>query len=635
MVEGLSSYFELGTTSEIFTLRVNWSETYNASMNKSCVTVSSVEFKSTSWYGFTYYPDGIIKINGVPVITMHSVSGVYRCSTPTPGVWSPIIDNNGNIASGSVDVIHNADGTKNIEIEIAGNRYAKCFFYETKGSGASGWGCAGSQIISLTTIPTYTLSVSEGSGSNIVVSRTASGYAGTGDISSGTRLYCGDKLKITFSAEPKYRLLTTTVNGIAFTSGNTHTVTGNVSVVSVAQMLASVIGATDASIGSVSTITVTQFNTAYYHSIQYQFGDESGYITASGGTQSAEVRYKTTTVAFSVPTSFYRQIPNSKTGTCKITCRTYESVSSPDALGDAEECTFIATASQDNCSPVLSVNVRDTNSVTKALTGNENIIIRYKSIAHCTVTATAREYATIKSVLIDGAPVTVSTSDNVTYAEKSFPDADKAVFEFSATDSRGYTSTNSAISTLISYIKLTCNPKIERPTPTGNTMTLSFSGNVYRGSFGACSNTLTLKYRYRVEGGSYGSWKVVDPANVVFGVSNYRSVSAITLPDEFDYNKSYEFQVQATDGSGEYVLSTATTTVPVRRGIPVFDWGEDDFNVNVQFMLKNVNILNIIYPIGSVYIHSEETLPEEVSNIGEWSLIQTEIQNTYAWKRIS
>lgn len=635
MTSGLSSYFELETTSNTFSLRVNWSEEYDASTNKSRVTVTSVEFKSTSWYGFTYYPDGIIKINGTPVITMRSGSGEYRCITPAPNVWSPITDANKVAATGSVDVVHNADGTKNIEIEVAGNRYSKCFFYETRGNGDSGWGCIGSKTITLTTIPTYTLSISEGVGSSIVVSRTASGYAESGDIHPGARLYYGDKLKITFSAGPKYKLLTTTVNGASFTSGNTHTVVENVDIVTVAQILASTVGATDSNIGSVSTITVTRYNVEYYHSLHYQFGNESGYITDSGEIQDTEIRHKATSVAFSVPTSFYEQIPNAKTGVCTITCRTYEAISSNDILGDATTCVFTVTAAASNCSPIILVSVKDINSVTASLTGNDNVLIRHMSTAHCVISATGRECATIESLSIDGVAMAGSTSDHVTSAEKSLVNTDKTTFQFSATDSRGYTATATVRPTIVAYVKLTCNPEIYRPTPTGDSMAMSFTGNVYRGSFGAYSNTLTVRYRYRAEGGSYGPWKPIDSADIVFGTSNYRSVSPITLPDAFDYNKSYEFQVQASDGAGEYTLSTVTMTTPVQRGVPVFDWGENDFNVNVAFMLNNVNILDIIYPIGAVYMHSSDSLPAELSTVGVWDVIQTGEPSIYAWKRVS
>ena len=68
---------------------------------------------------------------------------------------------------------------------------------------------------------------------------------------------------------------------------------------------ASAIGATDANIGSVSTISVSRKSTAYQHSIQYSFGSLSGYVTSAGGVSTSEQKFGETSIPFSVPTSFY------------------------------------------------------------------------------------------------------------------------------------------------------------------------------------------------------------------------------------------------------------------------------------------------------------------------------------------
>ena len=86
------------------------------------------------------------------------------------------------------------------------------------------------------------------------------------------------------------------------------------------------------------------------------------------------------------------------------------------------------------------------------------------------------------------------------------------------------------------------------------------------------------------------------------------------------------------DGTS-YTLSSVTKTVDVKKGIPVFDWGENDFNVNVALMLNSVNILNIIYPVGTVYMHSSGTMPIIVSQVGTWESVTTGITGVYAWKR--
>lgn len=485
----------------------------------------------------------------------------------------------------------------------------------------------------------FTLSVSAGTGSSVTVNRTTSALgtslAATGKLSSGASVYKGDKLQITFTPSTNYGIDTHTVNGSTFTSGNTHTVSANVTVVATAYLLASDVGATNANIGSVSTITVTKYNTNYYHSLQYSFGSLSGYITSSGGVQSTETKFSGASVAFTVPTSFYAQIPNAKTGVCTITCRTYSSSSSTTVLGDPSTCTFTATATG---SPSVSGTVVDTDSTTIALTGNSSTLIRYRSNPKCTITATPKNSASISTVKIAGTAVTGTVdTDGVVTASKTYSNSSAKSFAFAATDSRGYsTSVTVTPANMVSYVQLTCNPVISRPTPTGSSIVMSVSGVLYRGSFGAASNALTLDYRYKETGGSYGSWQTIDSSSISLGSSKY-TVPELSLGEDFDYKKSYVFQVRARDGATvdgtSYTLSTVTKTIEVQKGIPIFDWGENDFNVNVALMLSNVNILDIMYPVGAVYMHSSSTLPTAVSGVGTWSSVTTGIDGVYAWKR--
>lgn len=255
---GKSGTLEWAGSSSWATVRVSWSETYDASKNQSVVSITGVDVKSTNWYGVTYYPDLAILIDGTTVITMNSLTGTHSVRISAQNTWCAI---QGGSTTGSKTVTHSADGTKSINITIRGNRYEddnsyECGrFYTSDGSHGNGWYVTGSKSITLTSITTYKLSVSAGTGSNITVNRTSSGYASTGNLSNGARLYKGDTLKITFTPSTNYAISTHIVNGSTFTSGGTHTVSANVSVVATAQVLASSVGATNANIGSTSTIS--------------------------------------------------------------------------------------------------------------------------------------------------------------------------------------------------------------------------------------------------------------------------------------------------------------------------------------------------------------------------------------------
>ena len=585
-------------------IEVVWSSTNDTENNKSTIT----------WTAYSRSPD---PGTSSWVMAKNIVVTINGTATTIIGSTAQKTYKDGKLGGSTITVSHEANGKKSVDVSIT----AQIYTYGTTNSSYTG-------SITMSQNPVYTLSISADTGSFIAVNRTAcAGSGGTGNLSAGTKkLYYGDKLKITFSPNTNYKLLTNTVNSSTFTSGNTHTVTGDVEVASTAQILASSIGATNANIGDVSTIIVTKYNTAYYHTLQYSFGRLSGYITSNGGVSSTASKFKETSVAFTIPTSFYAQIPNAKTGVCTITCKTYSSSNSITQLGDATTCQIIVTATG---SPNVSGAVVDINNTTIALTGDPNKLIRYKSTAQATITATAQNSSSISTKCIND----VVPTDNV----RTFTGVSTNSFVFKATDSRGYSTSKTVTSTMIAYVALTCNPIIYRPTPTGSSIMMSFSGNIYRGSFGACSNTLTLQYRYKISGGSYGSWQTVDSTNIVFGTSTYRSLADVSLGDDFDYQANYVFQVRVTDGGTvdgtSYTLSSVTKTVDVKKGIPVFDWGENDFNVNVALMLNSVNILNIIYPVGTVYMHSSGTMPIIVSQVGTWESVTTGITGVYAWKR--
>lgn len=540
-----------------FGLYCEWTGVQSPSTNSTTITLKVyLRYYTIS---VSAREDGKVSINGVQ--QTYSTSAIEDMSSTS---WHNVL-----LTTKTQKVTHNADGTKTDVALSASWRFGGPY------SGISVDTITASTTVDLDPITTYTLSTSAGTGSSITVNRTASGYAATGNISNDAMLYLGDKLKITFTPSTNYAIATHTVNGSTFSSGNTHTVSGNVSVASTAQVLASSVGATNADIGSTSTITVMKYNTSYYHSLQYSFGSVSGYITADGATSSTEVKLSQTSVAFTVPTTFYAQIPNAKTGICTITCRTYSSSSSATVLGTATTCAFTATASANACSPTVSGTVVDINTVTVALTGDSSKLIRYKSTAQCTITATAKNSATIAANYIND----VVPTDNV----RIISGVSATSFVFKTTDSRGYTTLNTRTPTMVAYINLTCNPIISRPTPAGSSIVMTLSGDLYRGSFGAYTNTLTLRYRYKQSGGVYGEWATIS-SGIVYGTSTYSSGSAaISLGDNFDYQKDYVFQVNAYDGAGGNILTNVTKTIPVARGTPVFDWSEDDFNVNVPF----------------------------------------------------
>lgn len=452
--------------------------------------------------------------------------------------------------------------------------------------------CQGSQNGTLYYDAAYKLTVSAGTGSTVTVRRQKSDFLETGTIGNNSSVYSTEELLITAAPDSNYRITSLLVNNASFPSGNTHVVSGNVNVVSTAQVLSSSVGATDANIESVSAITVTKYDNAYVHSIQYSFGGLSGYITASGGTSSSEVKFGNTSISFTVPSSFYAQIPNAQYGTCTITCKTYSSASSTEQLGSSTTCTFVATASPERCAPTVSGTVIDTNSVSIALTGDSSKIVRYVSSAECTVDAAARNGATIASKSINGTAPDANNKLVITGDSLA-----SGAFVFSATDSRGYTATTNVTADFIPYVKLTCNPVFTRTTPTGGGVSLTFNGKAFPGAWrSGVNNRLTIKYRYKKSGDtSYSRWVTLS-SGYTLQSSGYSTTAPIQLEDTngntdtFDYRYSYAFQINVSDGDGTNTCQTVTRDATIQKGTPVFDWGENDFRFNVPIKIGSTTL---------------------------------------------
>ena len=315
---------------------------------------------------------------------------------------------------------------------------------------------------------------------------------------------------------------------------------------------ASSVTATNANIGSTTTITINRASSGFTHTLQYSFAGLTGTIA----TKTAS-----TSVSWTVPTTFYAKIPNNKSGVCTITCTTYNGATQ---VGTSTTCTFTATASESLCKPTLSPTYVDTNTETVKLTGNNKKFVRYFSTAQLATGAAARNSATLTSQKI------TCGSKVANAGTATFTNIESGTFVFSATDGRGYTTTQTIDATLVPYVKLTCVLSKASASVDGS-VTLTVSGSFYNGSFGSKTNALNVYYRYKITGGSYGS--NVKIASVTKSGNTYTATFTVS---GLDYTKAYVFQAYATDS----LMSLYSTEQPVRI-TPIFDWGENDFNFNV------------------------------------------------------
>ena len=308
---------------------------------------------------------------------------------------------------------------------------------------------------------------------------------------------------------------------------------------------ASKVSATDANIGSTTAIFINRAVDTFTHTITYKFGNLSGTIAT---------KTKETTVPFDIPTSFYEQIPNAKTGTVTLTCTTYNGSTS---IG-TDTGTFKVTASEDECKPDISAVLIDSNEITVALTGDSSKLIKYKSTAKITPTATAKNSASISKITVNGTTVEGGVI--------SILNAQSETFTVTATDSRDYSNSIILEPDIIQYISLLATAKFDRLSATSDEVKVKYSGNYYNGSFGNEDNELTINWAYKIKDDA--EW--TEGGSLTPTIENNTFSGEASLGEIFDYKKAYEFILYIEDK-----LSKVSTQDTVKKGEPYFDYGID------------------------------------------------------------
>ena len=254
--------------------------------------------------------------------------------------------------------------------------------------------------------------------------------------------------------------------------------------------------------------------------------------------------------------------------------------------GNTYYSTLTRTLTIVNCSPTLTASIKDVNQNIINITGNNSVIVKDKSTARITASATAKKGASITSITVNKKKLSGSYID-LTGTNK---------YEIIATDNRNLKNTKNLVGgtdyTFVNYIPLTFSGSVSRHTPTGSRLDISFSGNYFNGNIGQSTNNLTLRWQYKeqnasnwIDGGTFV--KDVDFVinNNTFHSGKGNRESAISLGNIFSYQKSYEIKLLYND-----LLENKEVILKGLKGIPVIDWGKDFFNVNGEIRINNVPI---------------------------------------------
>ena len=357
-----------------------------------------------------------------------------------------------------------------------------------------------------------------------------------------------------------------------------------------------------ANIGSTITINTNRASSNYTHTLTYAFSDLSGTI-------ANDVEDSTT---WTIPNSFYAKIPNSATGTCVITCETFNGLTS---LG-TRTLNLVVRATGN---PVVnSISYAATDAKTLQL-ANSSTLIAYVSDVSFSTNATAQNSSTLASVqLIDGNNILWNTDTTIagqTTATSTITGSGYFVGTYHArvVDSRGnYTDSSNFSLTFVDYVQLSVDTAatLTRPNQTDDFVVVEeFTGSYWQGNFGQQTNTLTLQYRYKLHSdpdSSYSAWNTIPNANITFdNVNMTYSLTNYQLPSTISHTDVYDIQFQATD---KVRTTTTLPTYTIKLGIPnfavfpehlyfgndyIFDATGGTPKLNPSCVVKNVLALNL------------------------------------------
>ena len=348
---------------------------------------------------------------------------------------------------------------------------------------------------------------------------------------------------------------------------------------------ASKITAIDANIESATTININRAVSSFTHTITYSFAGLTGTIA----TQTNEA-----SVGWQIPESFYEKIPNSKTGTVTLTCITYNGTT---VIGTTTT-TFTVTASEDKCRPDILAVLVDSNEATISLTGDNSKLIKYKSTAKITPTATGKNSAIISKIMVNNTEV----SGNYI----AFSNVQSDTFTVIATDSRGYTNSVILEPDLIPYIPLSATARFERVSASSSEVKVRYSGNYYNGSFGNVDNELIVSWAYKAKDAS--EW--ITGGTLTPTIENNIFSGESSLGESFDYKKAYEFILYIEDK-----LSNVSPQDTVKKGEPYFDYGVDE-DGNNYFWIN-----------GDLYVNGEYRKNKNLL-IGNYNELETPLNNS-------
>ena len=264
-----------------------------------------------------------------------------------------------------------------------------------------------------------------------------------------------------------------------------------------------------------------------------------------------------------------------------------------------------------NANPTETTVFEEINSTVSDLleSTSADTIIQNVSSVKMTSSPTSYKYASISKVLFKNG--SGESSDTTSPYEGTITPTTNT-FITTATDSRDNSVSNTYIKNMIDYLPVSINScTFKRQNATSSNIVLNADIRYVQTTFNGNVNTPTIKWKM----GETGELNTLSSNDYSIDTANNK----ITI---LPYTTPNTFYLYVND-----LLTSVSDRDEVSRGIPTFEAGEHDFQVNGQFYVADENRTNIkeirdlIYPIGSIYMSVNSTSPNILFG-GTWERIQ-------------
>ena len=453
----------------------------------------------------------------------------------------------------------------------------------------------------------WSLSINARSDNKVTIDGTAQTYASPAISSTGTHLLGTVTQTVNHGSDGSKSLAMSAVFYIRATLSGTYyesiTASANITLDSIAR--ASGVSASNVAMGSATTIAISRASSSFTHTLTYAFGSATGTIAT---------KTTSTSVSWTPPLTLASQIPKAVTGTCTITCTTYNGSTS---IG-SKTCTLTLTVPASVKPTITSLTAARVDGAVPSTWG---IYVQTKSKATLTINGAAGSYgSTISSYSITGGGYTSTASSFTT----GFLNTSGTItFTATVTDSRGRVSAAATVSiSVVAYSPPSFASYLSQRCLSNGTA--NEDGTYIRGmvsySYASCSskNTITCATYYKKA--SDTAWT---NASAAFSSGTAFTFGGGKISTETSYDIKYTLTDAFTTIAIQDIVSTAAVVMDFKKGgkgVAVGKVSEvdnafevaEDWDVRVYGKLLKDYIQSFIktmYPVGSIYMSVNNTNP--------------------------